>query len=421
MRHGTRLAVCAIVLGLAWPVAAVDVVIAPDGMLEIDGQRTFIIGLYENPKDDEVLEEAAQAGFNLVRGSADAAALDRLHAQGLYAWVNTGGRIDLGEDGSKPDTGLREMIEAVGAHPALLVWEVPDEALWGCWLKAYRQPLPMGEQTRMFRERAAARGAGLVAGYKALKQLDPKRPIWMNHAAGNSIAQLAAFGKAADLVGCDIYPLMPYPTRPIDVSRSLLAAVGVATTHMQDTAPGKPVWMVLQGAGWVDFNGLFGKKNPDGQQPTFHESRFMAYDAIVRGARAVLYWGTHYVEKDTPFWQDLIKVVRDLAAHQSLLSAPDAGLLPEVRTRIGWMPFGVKDAPIGVRALGKDVDGQVWWLVVNEYPFPVTCMLSGLADSEGTTYTDTTANTQAIVEDGKLTLPLPRYGVHILRPPAPKE
>ena len=72
-----------------------SVTIAPDRMAVVDGQRAFILGLYENPKDDAVLKAVADVGFNLVRASASTEALDRLHAHGLGAWINTGGNIDL--------------------------------------------------------------------------------------------------------------------------------------------------------------------------------------------------------------------------------------------------------------------------------------------------------------------------------------
>ncbi|MDX9974853.1 MAG: hypothetical protein RBU21_17835, partial [FCB group bacterium] len=71
----------------AW---AAEVSIADDRMLVVDGKRTFVLGLYENPKDDAALQAAAKAGFNLVQATADAASLDRLQANGLHAWINVG-------------------------------------------------------------------------------------------------------------------------------------------------------------------------------------------------------------------------------------------------------------------------------------------------------------------------------------------
>jgi hypothetical protein len=183
---------------------------------------------------------------------------------------------------------------------------------------------------------------------------------------------------------------------------------------MQAAAPGKPVWMVLQGAGWVDFNGLFGPKNPDGQRPTFQESRFMAYDAIVRGARGILYWGTHYVPKDAAMWKDLMKVVRELADLQPVLSAPDADIVPSVKA-----PALVFWGSQAVQALGKNVDGKTWWLVVNEYPMPVNYTLGNLAAFDGNAYTETGSGARVTVTGGAIRRDISGYGVDILKPCAP--
>ena len=406
-------ACAAFVLLLAGLASASEVTLAPDRMLEIGGKRTFVIGLYEYPQDDAILDAVAKAGFNLIHASANRTDLDRLYQRGLFAWINTGDAIDLGKDGSKSDAPLRDMAAAWGSHPALLVWEVPDEALWNCWLSAYAEPLPLLERVDVFQKRAAERCAGLVAGYKALKKLDSHHPVWMNHAALNSIEDLAAFNNAADIVGCDEYPVLPYPTPIVDVSRGLLNLVGTCTTRMQIAAPGKPVWMVLQGTGWTDFDGLFGPKDPSGQRPDFHESRFMAYDVIVRGARGILYWGTHYTPKDSQLWRDLLRVASELSALQPVLSAPDAAVVPTTKASAAILP--VNEA---VHALGKNVDGRIWWLVVNEYPIPVSCTLSGLDVLDGQSYTDSASGVQAVIQNGAMSLEIPAYGVLVLEPRA---
>ena len=66
-------------------------------MAIVDGQPVFLLGLYENPQDDDKLKEAAQAGFNLVRCAPNREALDRLQAQGVKAWINLGANLDLSE------------------------------------------------------------------------------------------------------------------------------------------------------------------------------------------------------------------------------------------------------------------------------------------------------------------------------------
>lgn len=104
-----------------------------DKMLIVDGQPRFILGLYENPKDDAMLTEAVDAGFNLIQCSADVEALNRVQRARARAWVNLGGSLDLSSDTANRKQHLAETIRQVGQHPALLVWEGPDEILWNNW------------------------------------------------------------------------------------------------------------------------------------------------------------------------------------------------------------------------------------------------------------------------------------------------
>ncbi len=456
-------------IGCCVQASAVECVIAPDGMAVVDGTRTFILGLYENPKEDAVLKRVAEAGFNLVRASADRASLDRLDARGLWAWINTGMAIDFSEDSSARTARLKEMAQQFGPHPALLVWEVPDEALWNCWYipqgwRWDREPAmltekikALGDAARQARlrkmlgrsnalrlagdygasedladriwkelgetsprpevrvstapERSRKMAFGMRVGYELLRSTDPGHPVWMNHAPRNQIAQLARFNQAADIVGCDIYPVPDTGTvRHSDLGDRRLSAVGAFTDRMQAAAPGKPVWMVLQGFGWGEIL----PERPEEvrkelRQPTARESRFMAYDAIVHGARGILYWGTAYLDRTTPFWDDLLALIHELHGLRPVLSAPDA----QVNITCAMEEtFGSVD--VGIRMLAKDVDGKLWIIVVNEWTSPLKGSLSGLDGMEGKTFIEITRGTPQTVQDGKLQVSLADYEVQVL-------
>lgn len=455
----------------AVPASGADMQINTDRMAVVDGQRVFILGLYENPGDDADLERAVQAGFNLIQARPNIESLDRLHAHGVRAWVNTGMAIDLPEDDAERRAALLAMAEPLAAHPALAVWEVPDEALWNCWYTAEgwriaREPALLEERIAALDDRTLAeelserlteanrlRGKalyaeserladsiwdalgetppvtglnlsefaakaetlqqGLVRGYAALRAFDPKHPVWMNHAPRNTLADLTAFGLAADMVGCDIYPIPEgYSVRHSDLSNRTPASVGAYTERMQRSAPDKPVWMVLQGFGWGDIL----PERPEEERellrrPTYDETRFMAYDAVVRGARAILYWGTAYIEKDSELWEDLLRVVGELSTLQPVLSAPDA----DIDLSVSYAPtYGSLDRD--VRLLAKEVDGKTWILAVNEWEGPLVFTISGLDAMNGTRYTDDATGETAEVVDGRLTLPIVPYGVYVLRP-----
>ena len=207
-----------------------------DQMLIVDGQPRFILGLYENPKDDDVLKEAVDSGFNLIQCGADAEALNRVQRAGAKAWINLGGALDLSHDTAKRQQQLKETVQRLAQHPALLVWEGPDEILWNNWwgtterlhpematmrseaagkpeLEALSRKVrdsferglyPDFEQTRaeFWRkagkpspnpgvriddapERVRKSGDGITAGIRAVRELDSKHVIWRNHAPRN--------------------------------------------------------------------------------------------------------------------------------------------------------------------------------------------------------------------------------------------
>jgi hypothetical protein len=453
----------------AFGARAADVSVDKDRMLVVDGKRTFVLGLYENPKDDAVLQSVAKAGFNLVQAKADAAALDRLQANGLHSWINVGANLDFSVDAESRAAALGKFVQDFGGHPSILAWEVPDEALWNVWYSAqqwfaeernqqkeriaaltddakktelnakrdkattlylsgdYAQAEQLASEiwkglgaasphpdltVSKAPERMAKLADGMLAGYEALKKLDAKHPVWMNHAPRNSIEQLTMFGKAADVVGCDIYPVPTKESGHSDLLDQSLASTGAYTLRMQESAPGKPVWMVLQGFGWSDLKEPAKEDKHDVlKRPTYDQSRFMAYDSIVRGARGILYWGTAYIEKDSQLWQDLLRLAGELNGLQEVLSAPDLDAKMDVTYAPTW---GSLDR--GVVILPKQVSGKNWLIIANEWREPLTYTLAKVPAADGTVYKDAASGAQATVEQGKLTLTITGNGVHVLAP-----
>ena len=121
-----------------------------DGFLKIDGIARLIIGLYELPTDDEKLREIARSGFNLVRVLQDINALHRVHQHELYAWICLGSTVKLKESDPNNEQRLAQIINKLKDHPSLLVWELPDEALWNIWWS--RHPWIFGGQQQELRK-----------------------------------------------------------------------------------------------------------------------------------------------------------------------------------------------------------------------------------------------------------------------------
>ena len=418
-----------------------------DGRVTLNGEPIFFVGMYEILEDDAVLREAAAAGFNLFRARHDEASLNRIGDAGAYAWLPLGQQLAV--QGAEAES-RRENIRAVALrfkeHPALAVWEGPDEALWNVW-HARLEYFWRGEEYRAMTEAARAlpdeQGAALVAditrlrnlfdralwdefdalrasiwerlgrdipqpqltmanasdeayalgdglseGIRVLKEADPTRLFWYNHAPRNAIAAMGHHNREVDMAGCDIYPVpQEFPQTHTDLADQTIASVGAYTRRMRDAAPGKAVAMVLQGFGWADILPDAQRRAASsgleiGRRPHKNETRFMAYSAIVNGANALLYWGTHAIEKNSLLWHDLLAMARELKALQPFLASANVAVQPVSHARDGY--GSVDDT--GPLLLLKQSGDDYLLLAVNEALTSVAFTVTGLPEAlEGRT------------------------------------
>ncbi|MBI5834949.1 MAG: hypothetical protein HZB16_21820, partial [Armatimonadetes bacterium] len=317
--------------------------VGPDNRLVRAGKPWFPIGIYTTPTSERGAKELAEAGFDLVtlgvmppkplRGL-----LDLLQGWGLNAWVPVSHLLQFADEPERRRAELTELVAGVGDHPALALWESIDEPAWG------GQP-----------------AWGLREGYGFLRGLDPQRPIWTNHAPRNTVRTLAFYNQATDIAGCDVYPV-PMPQGQSDLPNKTLSVVGDETTkNIAAVRDEKPVFMVLQGFAW---RCLDNRADPLAVYATQAETRYMAYDAVVSGAKGILYWGTPYTPKPSRFWSDLKAVVSELRALEPYLTAP-AG--PKTT-------LSPADSP--VRALAKRIGGQTTVLLANRSGAEATVTVS---------------------------------------------
>ncbi|RJP23942.1 MAG: hypothetical protein C4527_19540 [Candidatus Omnitrophota bacterium] len=426
-----------------------------DGMLSIAGERQFVLGLYQTADSSEDADEIAQAGFNLIRVNATKEALDLAHEHHLQCWIPLGG-VAVSSDAQK--ASLKSVVETYKDHSALAIWEGPDEILWNVWWlrwnralkrwddvgKAIQQHKKEGLQeeelddltVRWLQYRSTARYAQaeeieeeirkivglptaderlsewrrhlqplydqLVEGTTIVRQNDPNHVIWFNHAPRNSLSDLQWFGKVADVVGCDIYPVPFGPTvGHSDLAERNLASVGAFTRRMALSAPGKPVWMVLQGFGWDDLRES-AVTEPLRPRPTLQQTRYMAYDAIANRARGILYWGTHAIERESQLWNDIKTVVSELHALQPFLSAPDAN----ERVKLIPHPSSGSDEK-GIVWLAKENDGRWAFFVVNESDQAISFDLKGLDGGNDAVIEILNSAETIPIRDGCITYGLP--------------
>jgi hypothetical protein len=250
----------------------------------------------------------AAAGINLVHCN-NRSDLDRAQSAGLKGWIS----ISV-QQGDTPE--LRQRIESVADHPALAVWEGPDEIVWT--FTAYSSLAKSvgitrddwNNQTekavRYSEEQAAQIIPKMHEGIAAIRQLDPHdRPFWMNEAADSDLKFVRRYAGACDVIGCDYYAVRSTGTD--------LQSVGRLVDRWEAVGRGLPVWMVLQGFSWHTAH-----PQRTRLYPTFAESRFMAYDSLVHGARAILYWGTNMID-EPKFRQSLLALTSELSALQPFL------------------------------------------------------------------------------------------------------
>ncbi len=288
---------------------------AHDGLMHVEGKTLFPIGFYNFPKDDALATRMAGAGVNLV-SCGNAEALDRARTLGMYGWHTLPMHTALDDAG-------RARIQTMAEHPALAIWEGPDELVWN--FTAYSGLFRDGThemknawwaQTPNAVAHAKARAAEIMPNIHdwvaAIREIDGNtRPVWFNEAYKSDTEYVRQYMDVVDITGCDLYPVKSVG-RPI-------ANVGAYTERFNLVGEGKPVWMVLQAFSWHEVKTE--EDLPDAY-PTFDESRFMAWDAIAHGATAILYWGSRYTKNDA-FLESIFAVTRELSALQPVLIAPE--------------------------------------------------------------------------------------------------
>jgi len=375
------------------------------GYLMKNGRAIFPIGCYELPKADAELRAMAEAGFNLVH-CANVADLDRAQAAGMFGWISV--PLQLGAD----NDALRKTVEAVKDHPALAVWEGPDEVVWNFTAYSglhrsgvYKKPDEWWQQTPFAIEHSEAEARKILPqlreGCRFVRRLDRSRhPLWINEAAQSDMKFIREYLDDIDITGCDIYP--------IHENNHLPASVGDYTGRYQSIGHGKPVWMVLQGFSWHE---LTPPKDERLVYPSFTESRLMAYGAIAHGAKGILYWGTEVVPKGAPFRQSLLALASELNALQPFLTAKE---LTTVRVSLtpstGRLPEGSR----GVRLLARQVAREWLVVLVNEDNQPhMGVEVIGLSKLNGQSLQLLYGAEQAIVNRGGFVTRLKPYEVKV--------
>ncbi len=197
----------------------------------------------------------------------------------------------------KNEAKLKKVIAAFKDSPGMGLWKGADEPDWGNSHNA---------------KNSTPQQVAHVA--KILHELDPSHPIWLVQAPRGTVASLKRYDAGWDVGGIDIYPVSYPPGVHSEEKNKELSMVGDFTRMMKSVAGEKPFWMTLQ----IAFSGVV-KPGRTLRFPTFPEQRFMAYEAIINGARGLTYFGGGLPqtlnERDKPLgfnWTYFDRVMRPL-------------------------------------------------------------------------------------------------------------
>ena len=327
--------------------------INPDGVLEIDGKKIFVIGFTAAPPADgktptgkDAFAELADAGATFVRFGPDQPWSDtRLEEEqkfedaaahyGLHCWLNLREASSIKPGDTRNEELLRKILTRFKDHPALGAYKGADEPEWG------KHPLPPLERA-----------------YQIVKQLDPNHPLVIIEAPRGTIESLKRYEQFSDITGLDIYPIGYPPGAHSQFSKtnSEISMVGDYTRWMTEVANRKkPVWMTLQ----IAWSGVL-KEGKTLRFPTFPEERFMTYQAIINGARGLTYFGGALPKSlnnadwklgwNWRFWNRVLRpVIEEIGTKSPLYPALVA---PESKLPIKVKGDGVEFC---VRVVGSDI------------------------------------------------------------------
>ncbi|HEX3600561.1 MAG TPA: hypothetical protein VHU84_10495 [Lacipirellulaceae bacterium] len=230
---------------------------------------------------------------------------------------------------------LRQFIRRFRNAPALGVWKGADEPQWG---REAVEPL--------------------LTAYRIIKEEDPNHPVWIAQAPRGTVEELRPYNVAYDIGGVDVYPIgYPPGSHLIDPNENKdISAVGDYTLKMLRVVDEqKPVWFTLQ----VAWSGV-AKGGRTLRFPTFPQERFMTYEAIINGARGLVYFGggiqSTLNERDQPFgynwtfWDRVLRPVIEEIGDKS----PLAAALCAADSKLPVKATG-NAIELSVREVGRDV------------------------------------------------------------------
>ncbi len=349
------------------------VTINSENVLVINGKKIFPIGFTMGPPPDAKapngkfgLEELADAGATFIRTGAKGSKWDEqtLIAEqqwedaaarsGLYCWLNLRELSSITGRDTKREAFLRRVIEQFKNNPGLGIWKGEDEPQW-----------------------IGKKAPPEIRAREIIRELDTNHPVAIIHAPRGTVEQLRPYNPAGEITGADIYPISYPPGTDSLLTNKEISMVGDYTKKMMAVSEGKmPVWMVLQ----IAWSGVV-KSGKTLRFPTFPEERFMSYQAIINGARGIVYFGGNVEKSLSPedarlgwnwtFWNRVLRpVMEEIGSKGPLepaLIAPESKL-PVKLDGASDVEFCVREAESDIFLLACKREGRTVQVKFSDLP-----------------------------------------------------
>ncbi len=385
------------------PPVTPDVQLVQGGAVQVDGKPFFPIGLYSSgsaPPRGFSYAEIAEAGFNLVTAPFEQSALDELNRHGLKAILYLGPALDISLESNRAI--LQKAVRDFANHPAMLVWESINEPSW-----TYQD---------YTKNRVSAEG--LAAGHAYLKTLDPHHLILATHAPHQLVKTIAHYSKGVDAISPAFYPIIP-PNLPKtygrdkygfhgDLPNQSASAVGEYTDKMRKVVGwNRSVWTTLQAFSWSFSD----KENLKDYLlfPSYAETRFMAFDAIVHGANGLLFWGAHHINSTSSFWRDLSRVTKELKEMSPVFLSPTI----KSNVAIDYIELGYSNDS-SIEFLRKTYAGVNYLIATNTSRYPAKVVFRNVFGAQvPTSVRVADENRKVSTEQGTFTDSFEELGVHV--------
>ena len=385
------------------------------GTMVLDGHKIFPLVLAKGPDagsttpdGSNALAEVAGAGITFLKigpptapwtasDIADANTQDRAAAaNGLLTWVNLS-TLAQATPGSTADTTLHDVVTALQSDPggaAIGMWKGEDEPLWSGIAP---------DKLQFVYCRVTSRGNAAWCGGEPV--LDTSHSFVTIQAPRGTASQLQPYSAVTDVHGVDVYPVTLAASSPD------LHDVGTWTSTIASVTPNHAVWTTLQvcASGSYTTSGSY-------ILPTFAQERYMAYDAIINGARSLAFYGGNVAGCwnasdrqygwNWTFWTSVLKpLVTELNA-----ASPIAPALVNGSTTATLATNDATTEAISRAGSGSDL----WVLAARSGTGTAPVTISGLPAtvSTGTVYTE---GRSIPVVNGAFTDDFAQWGVHVYR------